>query len=433
MQRKSHEVDSHGCDKYIVGRRANGEGEAFKRTRRNPKTGKERVSWEVQGYAADGKSFYASAKTKKDAQERVDKKVEAHNAQLQAAARKFQAPPNKYWDMTLAEFCSAMDARKEIGGESRKKYSGWIGHLTSEEFAVDDGYGQSVPVGSLLVRLVNYDQLHEFMVKTGTKHLDSNGKLVPRMAPSTRSRLRDYLMGKMRMAVNFKAREDLDNPARELPVIKVPQKEELRVTATHILAMIQAASSEQVRAWLVLAAHGLRFGEIQGLTADKITGNTVQISEQWTMVEYEPEKYRHGLGPRKSDAASYKLLLSDGEMSILMNSLESASLTSMYSVADGWVERLPVVPGPGGSVHCETTFRRYLKKLFAQCECEGLIPHNLRAEHITDCLETGESLDHVRRSVGHTRATSTEGYNRPRSGGAEFEVHRRRSERLGFT
>lgn len=47
-----------------------------------------------------------------------------------------------------------MDARIGIEGESRKKYNGWISHLTGEAFAVYDGYGQCVPVGNLIVRLV---------------------------------------------------------------------------------------------------------------------------------------------------------------------------------------------------------------------------------------------------------------------------------------
>lgn len=415
-----HEIENRGHKKYeLANRKPNGEACEVQRKKDG------RKFWEAYRYASDGTKKWGTGKTQKAAVARALANVAKHEARMAAKRLRTDTRPNDFADLSLAEFSRRMIGLRDLGPRSKTKYSRFVAIMEDHRFAVSIGGGQVAPVGEVAIRHISYGELLEF--QRNLSRPDESGESL--YSPGYRSDLREFLMGVGRKAVNFGVRSD--NPARELPVIRVAEKPPVELTIEQIRLLFEAAADWRLKAWVVLAAHGLRFAEIQGLTWDVVRGNLLVVSRQWKRIELPGDEVVLGLGPRKSDGAVYKVSLSDAEMAVLLNSVEHAKLVRVFVVGEGWQDLLPVVPGDDGGVFKEKTLRRRLRRLFDACGLTTLVPHEFRAQHVTEALSSDENIKFVSRSVGHSDVQTTRRYERPQHG-PELDVHARRSKRLAL-
>jgi integrase len=179
-------------------------------------------------------------------------------------------------------------------------------------------------------------------------------------------------------------------------------------------------------ATLILMSHGLRFGEIFGLTWDQFDKNEALICRQLKKVPRpvgsgERSANVHALIPRKCHGESYRVRFSDGEMDVLFKANEVGASTTIWigkKSGDNWIgayhENIQfVVPGLDGKPSCETSFRRHFKKLIKDAGIQHVTPHAFRAWMATTLLDAKVPVKHVQMALGHGRVETTLLYDRP--------------------
>ncbi|MBS1723421.1 MAG: site-specific integrase [Armatimonadetes bacterium] len=355
--------------------------------------------------ASDGKKVYGTGKTKSAAETAAKTKVCAYESSLRTT------PTGEDFDsLTLAEFAQRLlDSKKRISEKSVEKYQAYVGYLRSPDLAIKLGQGRACVLGEYKVRSVGAFELEAFMEN-----------VCERYAPKTAKEFRTWLITQFRKAVNYGVRSD--NPARELEPISVPEAEAVDIPNEVLEALLGAAEGPRMKAALILMMHGLRFGEVFGLTWDDFDGNTATVCRQ-----LQPKRLKEGerrelaLIRRKKGGASYQARFDEDDMRTLVDSVELATPVEIWTErreGNRWIsERLSgvrvVAPDASGKPWPESSFRRELKKLIDSVpQAKGLTPHDFRAWMATTLLDMGLPLKHVQKSLGHSRPETTLHYQR---------------------
>lgn len=378
---------------------------SFSKTRYKRKDGT--LVTRTTGYllASDRKKIWGSGKTQPAAEKKARANLAAYELSLQSAPT-----GDTFEEATIAGFAQQLlSSKKRIAEKSVAKYAAYIGYLMSPEFAILTKSGQKVSIGTFPIKSVGTYELELFMEN-----------LSGRYAPKTVREFRTWLITQFRKAVNYGIRPG--NPARELDPVDVPEPPPIEIEPRVLNALIEAAECSRMKAALVLMMHGLRFGEVFGLTWEDFEGNVATIRRQ-----LQPKRIECGhrreltLVRRKKGGAAYQARFDDEDMKILVDSVELARPLEIWAECQGgsqWIlEKLTgvrmIVPDSNGKPWPETSFRRDLKKLLDQVpEAKGLTPHSFRAWMATTLLDIGTPLKHVQKSLGHSRSETTLHYQR---------------------
>lgn len=360
----------------------------------------------VIGYlvASDGKRIWGTGKTQPAAEKKAKAKLETYEGGIK------RAPTGERFDGdTLAQFAEKLLlGKKRLSDMSIDKYRQYIRYLKEPKLGIQSPRGLT-PIGDYPVVSVGTFELEQFMEN-----------LCSAYAPKTAREFRIWLITQFRKAVNYKVRPD--NPARELDPIGLPEPEPIDIEPAVLEQLLEAAEGPRMRAALILMMHGLRFGEIFGLTWDDFDGNVATIRRQLQPVRLSTGSKRQlGLIRRKKAAAAYHARFDEEEMKTLLDSTETAVPVDIYveaHIGNRWVGEVQsevrmVVPDASGKPWPETSFRREFDKLLERVPgAKGLTPHKFRAWMATTLLDHGLPLKHVQKSLGHSRSETTLHYQR---------------------